>query len=75
MPLENIRHLEDTWKRLQRTHMKITVRIRWAIMQYKQRTIVIFPLLHEPKSAVHAWYAPVLRPDLPTVEVITDLLA
>lgn len=27
-------------------------------MQYKQRAIVIFPLLHEPKSAVHAWDAP-----------------
>jgi hypothetical protein len=55
--------------------MKITVRIRWAIMQYKQRTIVIFPLLHEPKSAVHACDAPALRPDLPAVEVVTSLLA
>ena len=50
--------MEDTWKRLQHTHMKITVCVRWTIMQYKQRAIVIFPLLHEPKSAVRAWYGP-----------------
>jgi hypothetical protein len=46
-------------------------------MQYKQRALVIFPLLQDPKSAcMHGMdQNTALGPDLPTVEVVTNLLA
>jgi len=45
-------------------------------MQYKQRALVIFPLLHGPEVSC-AWNGPdtTLGPDLPAVEVITNFLA